>query len=49
MKYLTYLGYMDNLSNGAEIFFLNFGTWNIMFSYFVPISLLVSLEMVKYI
>lgn len=40
--------YDPDTYSAMELFWIKFGNWNIMFSYFMPISLYVSLEMVKY-
>lgn len=47
----SHMDYLYNTSNYSNptLFLIKFGNWNIMFSYFMPISLYVSLEMVKYI
>ena len=39
----------DNEYNIAYNFFVRFGNWILIFTNFVPISLLVTLEMVKFI
>ncbi len=47
VAHMDYLYDSDSYSE-AVLFLIKFGNWNIMFSYFMPISLYVSLEMVKY-
>jgi len=44
------LGYLDDTTNYDNFtrFWVRFGNWLLLFGNFVPISLLVTLEMVKY-
>ena len=51
-KMLNKIGYLQLWNKGLPIFFVFFsrmGTWTLIFTNLVPISLLVTMEMVKYI
>ena len=50
MDDIDQLGYLElNISSKPLTFAINFGTWFLIFMNFVPISLMVTLECVKFV